>query len=79
MELQVSHSVCPEIPPSGDIREAESGYRTNTEEVVRREESRDNRSECVSGSHTYACEDPAEYKCGTIHGISEREKHVDDL
>ena len=33
MELQVPHSVCPEIPPAGDIRKAESGYRANTEEV----------------------------------------------
>ena len=79
VELQVPHSVRTEISQARDIWKDKGRYWTDITKAMQCEESRNNRSQCLFRSHTYACENTAEYKCSAIHGISEREKYIDDL
>ena len=79
IQVSVSHSVRTKISQEGDIWRTEKGYRTDTQEVVRREEGGDNRGKCMSGSHTYAGEHTALFKYSTIHGISQGEKYTNDI
>ena len=34
---------------------------------------------CMFRTHTYIGKNTAEYKCGTVHGIFERKKFLDDI
>ena len=62
MELQVSYRICSEIQKTGNIRTDKGRYRQDTENVVRAEESKYNRSRSVSGSYTYVGGDTAAFE-----------------
>ena len=71
--------VCPEIQKTGNIRTDKGRYRQDTENVVRAEESKYNRSRSVSGSYTYVGGDTAAFERSPVHGIFERQKFADDI
>jgi len=78
VELQISHSVCAEIPAANNIWEAEGGYRENTARIVPVEGRDNSGGGAVSQSYTYAFGDTAEIQRVGGSGIFEREKQPAD-
>ena len=80
MEMSISHRNRAEVSKKSDIWEAEAGHRCDTEEAVRVQACGNHRSACDAGSYTHAAvEYSAEVERGRLHGISEREKHLNDI
>ena len=79
MEMSISHRNRAEVSKKSDIWKAEAGHRCDTEEAVRVQACGNHRSACDAGSYTHAAVDTAEVERGRLHGISEREKHLNDI
>ena len=79
MELQVSYSVCPEIPEEDVFRRKTVGDRRNTQEIMPMERSRNNRVRGMPVSYTYAGEYPARNERFGVHGMPERKKCAVDF
>lgn len=58
MELRIAHSVCTEIPKTGDIRKNKARYRSDTEKTVRGKKGVDYRRGSVPRPCPFAGEHP---------------------
>ena len=72
MELQISHSVCAEIPAAGVFRRKTPGNQRNIKAVMSMERSRNHRGRSVSRSYTYAGEYPAQNERFGVYGVFKR-------
>ena len=77
--MSISHRLCAEIPEDGDIWPDKTGYRSDIEETVPAEGSRDNRSQSVPGPYPYADKHPAQVQRIADNGVFERKKQSDDI
>ncbi len=74
MELQISYSVCPELPQEGIFPGKESGNREDTAAVVRVKRGKDHRSGSVSQPYPPVCRETTENVDIALYGVSEREE-----
>lgn len=79
MELQISYSVCTEVPKKSVFWREKGSNREDPEAAVRVEGNRNPRSGNLSGSCTYAGEHTAEGIGIRLYGIPERKEQSDDL
>lgn len=79
MELQISHSVCAEIPAAGVFRRKTPGNQRNIKAVMSMERSRNHRGRSVSRSYTYAGEYPAQNERFGVYGVFKRKKCIVNL
>ena len=79
MDMQISHSICAEVPPSDHLQKDKSGRRKNTKRAERKKRSKDHRGGMLPGSCTYAFGDTAKDEGVGIHRISERKKCNNDI
>ena len=77
--MQVPYRICTEIQATGHIRRYPKGYRSNTAEIMRAEECRNNRGRVMPRSRTYAGKHTAKYKRVTVCGIFEGEEQLNDI
>ena len=77
MELQISYSICAEVPEESILWREKERDRSDIKETVRMERNQHNRGGGMSGSYTYASGDTTEDKCVKFYGIPEREKQYD--
>ena len=79
MEMQISHSVCTEIPKTNHLPRAKSGYRKDTENVMRAKESNDYRSRMLPKPYPHAGRNTPPLKRGVVYGISQKQECVNDI
>ena len=79
MELQIPHCICAKVSAASDISADQSGHRKDHQAAMRDEESGNNRSRGVPGSHPYVSEHTAEYQRVAICGIFKGKKLIDDI
>ncbi len=79
MELQISHSICTEVPKEDILSGKATRDRRNTQEIVRVEAGGNNRGRSMPGSHPYAGKYSPKDQCVRVRRILEREKHPDHI
>ena len=72
MAMQVSYSICTEVPETSNLRKDKGRYRKNTAGIERTKVSSSIGSGGVSGSHPYARGDTAASECVTVYGMFEK-------
>jgi len=72
MELQVSRSICAEVPAESILWGQATGSGRDIKRTVQMEGSNDNNGGGVSGPYTYAIRNTAKDKCIGIYGVPKR-------
>ena len=79
MELQISYSICTEVPEESVFWRETAGNRSDIKETVRMEESKYSVSGDMSRSCTHVGGDTAKDQRIELYGIPEREKQYDTV
>ena len=76
MELQISHSVCAEVPAQSILQGETSSSRENITATMRVERRKNYRGRGMPKPHPSVCGDTTEDFRVTLHGVSKREEYA---
>ena len=79
MELQISYRICTKVQKESVFWRETGSNQRNIEDVMPVEGSRDWRRRGMPGSHPYVGKYPAQDERIGIHGVSKREKQLNDI